>query len=389
MAKLTFLVRFVSESATGGSMLELICGIAIGAGVVFVLFWMQQKLHPLVKRSKARDLILEEMQEPIVLFGVDEKLKDFNREAADKFNLTNQDMQKMTRETFVTSVLLLEYQESPNPFVYRELVYQTEYSEIVYRLNALKMKFKDGTDLGRLYVFHDITKQKRMYNALENMSMFHALTGFYTSRTFEQRLEEMDKEKQQTVLGICNISSLKLLNKIYGRKLGDRIVQVMSEELRAVLPENALISYTEDDHVVIAATNMTEKQMTLCLENAVQEIKHKALPKVPVFMNFGVTCRENTSIPSIEYMKYAELDMVLKKAKVGETQKQQMTEALTKEYFRKNYESKEHVDRITKLSMAMAKKLQLPEKEQRRLELFSDSARSCGGMFPLSILLNC
>ncbi len=350
-------------------MLEFICGIVIGAGTLAVLYLLGLRLRPFMGRSQARDLILEEMQEPIVLFGMDDVLLDFNKEAAEKFGLEKQNLRNMTREAFVNDILQLTYEPSPNLLETRDFVYRMEYAEIVYRLNILEMNFQNGTKMGRLYVFHDITKQKRMYNALENMSTFHALTGFYTSRAFKNRLDELDKNGQKVILGICNISGLKLLNRLYGRRLGDRIVQVMSEELRSVLPEQALMAYTEDDHAVIAAEGITEEQMKLYLGNAARKIRQRALPRVPVFMNYGVACRENTAVSSMEYMKYAEMDMILKKAKDGEEQKQQMTEALTEEYFRKNYESREHVTRITEYGLAMADRLGLPEKEKRRLRL--------------------
>ncbi|MBO5353929.1 MAG: HD domain-containing protein [Lachnospiraceae bacterium] len=350
-------------------MLEFICGAIAGAGTILVSYMLVKRLRPAAGRSKARDIILEEMQEPIVLFDMEDVLLDFNKEAADKFGLEKQNLRNMTRETFINDILQLKYEPSPNLLETRDFVYRMEYAEIVYRLDILEMKFQNGMKMGRLYVFHDVTKQKRMYNALENMSTFHTLTGFYTSRAFEQRLEELDKKGQHVILGICNISGLKLLNRLYGRKLGDRIVQVMSEALRAVLPEQALAAYTEDDHVVVAADGISEEQMKLYLENAARKIRQKALPRVPVFMNYGVACRENTAVPSTEYIKYAEMDMILKKAKEGEEQKQLMTEALTEEYFRKNYESREHVERITEHGLAMADRLGLPEKEKRRLKL--------------------
>jgi len=88
-----------------------------------------------------------------------------------------------------------------------------------------------------------------------------------------------------------------------------------------------------------------------------------------VFLNYGISRRKNIAIASVEYIKYAEMDLLLKKGKEGIQQKKLLTMALTEAYFRDEYESMEHVKRITTYTTTMAKRLGLPEEDLARLEL--------------------
>ncbi|MBR6771400.1 MAG: HD domain-containing protein, partial [Lachnospiraceae bacterium] len=266
-------------------------------------------------------------------------------------------------------ILQLTYEENPDMSLNKEVVVQKEYAEIMYRLTLRDLKSKRGLYMGKMYVFQDITKQKLMYNALENMSSYDPLTGFYTSRVFENKLEEWDKNAEEYIVAICNIAGMKLINAFYERKTGSSIIQRMSEELRDVLPEESLVCYADDDCTVIVAKGITENQMNLYLSNAARKLKKRGLNNIPIFLNYGIARRENTSVSINEYIKYAAMDMLIKKGRDGASQKREMTEALTKEYFHNEYESLEHVNRIQVLARALAEKLSLSEEDMKKLDL--------------------
>lgn len=320
-------------------------------------------------RKRARYLLADTLCEPIVIFDKKELLGDFNKEAAEKFDLNNAKLNNMTREFFETSVLHLTYEQNPNPDINREIVLQTEYAAISYHVTVQPIHSTCKGMMGWVYMFQDTTKQKLMYNALENMSAYDQLTGFYTSRAFGTRLAEWNKQPEEYVIAICNVAGLKLINAFYDRKTGSSVIQKMSEEIRNVIPEDSLTCYAADDYTVIVAKEITEEQMNLYLSNAARKLKKRGLEQVPVFMNFGIARRENTSVDVEEYIKYASMDLMLKKGRDGQEQKREMTEAILDGYFRNEYEAIEHVNRITELAMGMADKLKLNEQDRKKLEL--------------------
>lgn len=320
-------------------------------------------------RKRARYLLADTLHEPIVFFDKNDILADYNKEAADKFGINVADLNVMTRECFETNILHLTYEQKSNPNINREVVLEMEYATITYHFTVQPIQSTRKGFMGNVYVFQDNTKQKMMYNALENMSAYDQLTGFYTSRVFAHKIEEWNEKPEEYVVAVCNIAGLKLLNAFYEREVASSVIQKMSEELRDVLPEESLICYAEDDNTIIVSKGITEEQMNLYLSTAARKLKKRGLDNVPVFLNFGIARRENTAVSVEEYMKYARMDLLLKKAKIGAEQKYEITKALLDEYFRKEYESIEHVTRISALAAGMAKKLQLGKEDKVKLEL--------------------
>lgn len=338
----------------------------------YAMYQSALNYRPRFLRKEARYLMTNTLQEPMVLFDISDRLADFNVEAAEKFHLSEADLCNMTREYFETGILKLEYEKDITQNINREIVLQTEYADISYQLTLKKLYSKRSHDMGIVYAFQNVSEQKMMYNALENMAAYDSLTGFYSNRIFANKLEEWDKIPKQYIVAICNLGGLKLLNSFYERKVGSSIIQIMSEELREVLPEDSLICYSDDDCTVIVAKDITEEQMNLYLSNAARKLKKRGPENIPLFLNYGVARRENTAVSVEEYIKYAVMDMLIKKGKDGSEQKKQMTQALTEIYFKNEYESSEHVNRIKKLAECLAEKLNLSTEEKEKLSLLCD-----------------
>ncbi len=320
-------------------------------------------------RKRARYLLADTLHEPVMIFDKKNILADFNKEAAEKFSVKDTDLNVMTREYFETNILQLTYDPEPNPDINREVLLEREYETISYHVTVQQIQSTRMGFIGRVYVFQDITKQKMMYNALENMSSYDSLTGFYTARMFANKMAEWDETPEEYVVAVCNIAGLKLLNAFYERKAANGVIQIMSEELRDVLPEETLICSEDDDTTIIVAKGITEAQMNLYLSNAARKLKKRGLENIPVFLNYGIARRENTSVSIEEYIKYARMDLLLKKGRDGVEQKFEMTKALLDEYFRNEYESLEHVKRISALAAGMADKLNLSKEDKVKLEL--------------------
>jgi response regulator RpfG family c-di-GMP phosphodiesterase len=320
-------------------------------------------------RKRARYLLADTLHEPVLFFDKKNLLADFNKEAAEKFGLSVDKLNAMTREYFETSILQLTYEEDPNPNINREVVLQKEYAEIWYHFTVQKIQSTRKGFLGRVYSFQDISKQKMMYNALEKSSVYDQLTGFYTDRVFANKMAELNKLPEEYIVAICNIADLKLVNAFYDRSVCNSIIQKMSEELRNILPEDTLVCYAAEGCAVIVAQGITEEQMSLYLSTVARKVRKRALDNVPVFLNFGIARRENTAVSIEEYIKYAEMDLLIKKGKEGSSQKREMTIALTEEYFRNEYESLDHVKRIQALSEGFADHLKLSVKETEKLLL--------------------
>jgi hypothetical protein len=179
-------------------------------------------------RKRARYLLADTLLEPVLFFDKKNLLADFNKEAAEKFGLNEKMLNILTRECFETSILQLKYEEDPNPKINREVVVDKDYASIIYHFTVQQIHSTVKGFIGRVYAFQDISKQKMMYNALEHMSAYDQLTGFYTSRVFYNKLEELNKIPEEYIVAICNIAGLKLFNAYYDRTISNGIIKKMN-----------------------------------------------------------------------------------------------------------------------------------------------------------------
>ena len=97
-------------------------------------------------RKRARYLLADTLHEPVLIFDKKDLLADFNKEAAEKFALSDDKINVMTREYFETSVLQVKYEENPNPKINREVVVDKDYASISYhftvqQINSTKKGF--------------------------------------------------------------------------------------------------------------------------------------------------------------------------------------------------------------------------------------------------------
>ena len=134
-------------------------------------------------RKRARYLLADTLHEPVIIFDKKELLADFNKEAAEKFNLTDAKINVLTREVFETTILQLTYEEIPNPKVNREVMVDTEYASITYHVTVQQIQSTRKGFIGTVYAFQDITKENLDF--LERAMNIMADFGFSIKNTVE------------------------------------------------------------------------------------------------------------------------------------------------------------------------------------------------------------
>ena len=87
-------------------------------------------------------------------------------------------------------------------------------------------QMKNGQILGAVVTFQDITESKKIKEHLEYLGTHDALTGLFNQVTFEEKMKEIDTEKNLPVSIIFgDINGLKLTNDIFGHRAGDELLK--------------------------------------------------------------------------------------------------------------------------------------------------------------------
>lgn len=339
------------------------------AFAAYAIYKISFDYSPSLMKFQSRRMLVDKIQDPVLLFDMEERLVDFNAEATVKLGVTKGDLYNLTRERFETEYLKHPYTKGGISLSF-EVTLCKSYADIIYYTSLVCIREKNGRRIGDLYVLHDITEQKLMYRALEKVSMYDSLTGFYSHHSFSKLLKEMDRHNQRPILiVVCNISGLKLINSVCGRKHGDKIILSLAEAVKTNFPNGTLMGHLEDDMSMLALYDMEKEEAEERMERVVEALSQDKALGFPVSINYGIARKESGTVPIMDYIKYAENDLLLKKIRNEAAQKSEMLDSMMRIFYGEGYESTDHVERTLEYTMALGKKLGLAPQQLKRLEL--------------------
>lgn len=122
------------------------------------------------------------------------------------------------------------------------------------------------------------TERYRREKRMARLAARDPLTALYNRRALEVRaprlLEEVCSARPGALL-LIDIDNFKLVNDLHGHIAGDRLLVMLSEMIRALLPERALAARLGGDEFVILLGDVTDERV-VALGSALREQFHRA-----------------------------------------------------------------------------------------------------------------
>jgi len=113
---------------------------------------------------------------------------------------------------------------------------------------------EDGTFRGYRGIGKDITEQVRAQERIERLATVDSLTQLANRQTFDEQaaraLASAYSANQRCALLFIDLDNFRLLNNGYGHRVGDQMLSIVAERLRAILPEPNLIGRRGGDELV-------------------------------------------------------------------------------------------------------------------------------------------
>ena len=135
---------------------------------------------------------------------------------------------------------------------------------------------EDGQFVGRLWVYKDITQERRDAEQLIYLAERDALTGLYNRHRFQQELRRMiaDADRHGLALGLLffDLDEFKHINDTYGHRAGDAILIRVAGEVNALVRRNEIFSRLGGDEFAILVPDVVEDQLHIVAERMVHSI---------------------------------------------------------------------------------------------------------------------
>jgi len=199
----------------------------------------------------ARDIVVEIMRDPVLVFDSHDRLIDFNQAAApllpDARKAMGMAVDDLGIDQIEQAVRTIPFVPSA-PVVIATQVYDLD----VQRLDTASKGF-DAV----IVMLHDVTEREQMAGKLREQASRDPLTGLYNRRALHERLADYGAQVSANGTGslavmLFDIDRFKAVNDTHGHAIGDRVLTATARAaLKTARPQDIVGRFGGDEFVII------------------------------------------------------------------------------------------------------------------------------------------
>ena len=225
------------------------------AGLAFAIGIFRHRLLDIM--PIARNTIIENMEEGVIVLDTEGRMIDFNPVARRLLFSSEQELTGIgvpLTDYFPTATPVLAKDDQKN----RGFEFSIERNETKRLFEGKLSSLRDFQDkcLGYLLILQDVTEQKTLYQEIERLAVTDALTDINNRRHLfalgEKEIARAKRYKHPISLLIIDIDLFKEINDTHGHIAGDQILKQLSFSLKNTLRSIDIIGrYGGDEFIVI------------------------------------------------------------------------------------------------------------------------------------------
>ena len=309
----------------------------------------------------ARDIVIENMNDLIVVLDVNRRIIDANLAV------------KTLMENLNIDYANNGYEEILQVFINKtnaELIRTAETTEISLTINS-EIKYYSLREsninhtthfLGYVVIFYDISPFKKMMLELETMATKDYLTDLYNRIYLDKYILNLDIAG---LLPFCvikaSINGLKIINSGLGINTGDTLIINASNLLKNISPSNSIIARIGGDEFAVLIPNFTEKDTSNLIDSFKTDALNYNVGLANLSLSFGFSIISNTNENIFDHLSLADTLMYKSKMLESQSTRSSLIESLKTALEQSDYETKAHADRTQDLAIKLGKSAGLSE----------------------------
>ena len=144
--------------------------------------------------------------------------------------------------------------------------------EVPIQDSAAPIRDRIGNIIGSVMVFHDVSKESRLFRQLSYQASHDTLTGLINRREFENRLAVAldlikDNNEETHALLYVDLDQFKVVNDTFGHTAGDALLRQLSEQIQCSIRSTDILARLGGDEFGILLERCSEERAIEVAEN--------------------------------------------------------------------------------------------------------------------------
>lgn len=223
-----------------------------------------------------------------------------------------------------------------------------------------------------LSIVIDITERKQAEEEIKYLNIYDKLTGLYNRAFFEEELKRLDTERELPLsLIMGDVNGLKLVNDAMGHQEGDKLLITVAEVLQKSCRREDFIARWGGDEFIILLPGCDNITTAKIFERIKDNFQQKDNSPIRSSISLGMATKTVITQDIREVIKEAEDKMYRNKLLESRSMRSTFLMSLEKTLWSRSHETKEHCQRIQKITKIMGEAINLPDCELDNLRLLS------------------
>lgn len=166
----------------------------------------------------------------------------------------------------------------------------------------------EGENAGYVISLDDVSEQVRLYNEVEKLATFDALTGTYNRRVFvelsNKEIAKTNRYMKSLCLILMDVDQFKQVNDTYGHLVGDQLpLKVADICVKNVRKVDIFGRYGGDEFILLLPETGLERAQLVAerLRRKIHQIRlENTADTCLISASFGITCAEAGMITNLE-----------------------------------------------------------------------------------------
>ncbi|MBN7772626.1 diguanylate cyclase [Clostridium aminobutyricum] len=201
------------------------------------------------------------------------------------------------------------------------------------------------------------------------LTFYDELTGLYNKAYFDKKMQELEKTNDCLPISLLigDMNGLKFVNDVFGHQEGDNWLKRIALIIQQSCRQNDIIARWGGDEFAIILPN-TDKETALDIVHKISEAcKRNQEAGILLSISLGAATKSDSEADLSKVLKEAEELMYEIKLIEGKKARCAIAETLDKLLQEKNYETKEHVERLESLAKEFAQILNFSKENLNNL----------------------